>query len=379
MGQAVAVPAKTKDTYSARRRFDRRILLLFAVLAGLAIGILASLNLFTEGVTTYELASSTLGGLIFSFTVVGIPVYRRYGKDSLTPKRRILRRIGMLSILMTAITMSGIALASVYAPDAVVFEKLSPGILLLVGASMAISIFIAYLIICYAALVAAFGIVGILVALQRLLTPRILSQVVGLSGNEKRSLPSRAVKWLFDIPDVLDTKTLSIHPTRPRIHVSLSDLKAPVFWQLAFGFVLGIYISFNPFVSDRSPETFLRIFSLLTTSSALFPFLILPWFLFKRLGAGITGQAKRFTLFNGIRARVFQSYFAVGTIVIMVRLSIQDIAVAFETYVAAFAVFMAVLLISALLSTFVYLNYFENRLAEDVIEGVRETEVQIVV
>ena len=335
------------------------------------------MNLLAGGVTTYDLVSSALGGLIFSFLVVGIPFYLRYRKDSLTPRRRILQRIVIFSVLMTAITMEGIAVASVYAPDAVVFEKFSLEILLVVGVSMAISIFIAYLIICHAALVAAFGVVGILVAMQRLMTPRILRQVVRLGGTEKPSLLGRAVKWLFDIPDVLDTKTLSLSPMKPRSKVLLSDLRAPVLWQLVFGFVLGIYISFNPFVSDRSPEALVRMFSLLMTASALFPFLILPWLLFRRLGAGIVGQKKRFTLYDGIRARVFQSYFAVGTIVILVRLSIQEIAVAFETYVAAFATFMVALLILALLSTFVYLNYFENHLAEDVIEGVKETEVQV--
>lgn len=84
------------------------------------------------------------------------------------------------------------------------------------------------------------------------------------------------------------------------------------------------------------------------------------------------------TLFDGIKSRAFRSYFAVGTMVILIRLSIQEIAVAFEACIAAFAAFMAAVLVSAMPSTFVYMNYFENDLAEDVIEGTRETDVQVV-
>ena len=379
MGQTAPAPPRTQDTSSARRSFDRKIILFFAVLAGLSITVPIALYLFAEGVTTYELASSVLGGLIFSFLIVGIPVYLRHRRSSLTPRRRILRLIVILSVAMTAVSMLATALASIYAPDVVEFEHLSMGTLLLTGAFMATTLLITFVVTCYVTLVTAFGIVGVLVALERLVTPWILSQIVRLSGTKKPSMQSRAIKWLFDIPDVLDTKTLSLKPTEPRKRVLLSDLKVPVLWQLIFGFVLGIYISFNPFISDKSPAALLSMFSLLATASTLFPFLILPWFLFRRLGASIVGQTKQFTLYNGIRSRVFRSYFAVGTIIILVRLSIQEIAVAFETYVAAFVAFIMALLLSALLSTFVYLNYFENDLAEDVIEGLRGTEVRVTV
>ena len=325
------------------------------------------------------MASSTLGGLTFSFLVVGIPVYVRCRKKSLTPRRRILRTITILSVTMTAVSMAATALASVYAPDVVEFEKLTMEDLLLTGAFMATTLFITFIIVCYAMLVAALGIVGVIVAMERLVTPWILGQIVRLSWTKKPSLLGRTIRWLFVIPDVLDTRTLSLNPTEPRKRVLPSDLRAPVLWQLIFGFVLGIYISFNPFVSDRSPSALLSTFTLLATASTLLPFMILPWFLFRRLGAGIMGQTKQFALYEGIRSRVFRSYFAIGTIIILIRLSIQEIAVAFEIYAAAFAAFMCAVLVSALLSTFVYLNYFENDLVEDVVEGSREIEVRVVV
>jgi hypothetical protein len=226
--------------------------------------------------------------------------------------------------------------------------------------------------------VAAFGIVGILVAMERIITPWILVQIFRSGKTGKPSLLSQMIRWVFAIPDVLDTKSLALRPAEPRKHVLLSDLKAPVIWQLIFGFVLGIYVSFNPFISDRSPSALVTMFSMLATASTLFPFLILPWFLFRRLGAGIAGQTKQFTLYDGIRSRIFRSYFAIGTIIILVRLSFKEVAVAIPTYATGFSTFMSAMLVSALLSTFVYFAYFENDLASDVIDGLRGTEVLVV-
>jgi hypothetical protein len=378
MGKTALPPAEIRDTPSARRRFDRTVLLLFAVLAILSICIACASYLLADRTDTYELESSVLGSITLSFMAVGIPVYIRHRKSGLTAKKRVFRTIARLSIAMTVVSMVVTVLATIYAPDVFGFERMSWVALLLAGAFIAISLFATFMVMCYAALVTYFGVVGVMVAVERLVTPTILDQIVSLSAREKPSLFGRTIRWLFDIPSVLDTSTLILSPGEPRKRVFWSDLKAPVLWQLVFGFVLGIYISFNPFISDRSPSALLSMFTLLASASILFPFLILPWFLFMRLGASIKGQTKQFTLYDGIRTRVFRSYFAVGTIVIIVRLSIQEIAVAFETYTAAFAAFMVVVLMSALISTFVYMNYFENDLAEDVIEESRGTKVQVV-
>ena len=377
MGQASPAPAGRKAPLSSRLGADSGILWLFAVLAGISIIASAVLNLSAGGIDLYGFASSALGGLSASFTIVGVPAYFRHRERSLTPRRTVLRWVVAVSVVIAVTLVIFFAWAAVHAPELVMFDGDSTQALLLGMVLVVIALFIVSFIMCIVSLLLAFGIVGVLSALERRYTARALRQISRLSSSKGFSMADRAVKWLFNIPDILDTRTLSVCPQGPRRRVSLSDLKAPVLWQLIFGFVLGIYISFNPFFSDRSPDAILRLFSLLTSASILIPLIILPWFLFRRLGAGISGQTRQFTLFDGIRSRMFQSYFAIGTIVILVRLSIQEIAVALEHFVFAFAAFMVTLLVSATVVTFVYLNYFENKLAEDIIEGLRGTEVQV--
>jgi hypothetical protein len=214
-----------------------------------------------------------------------------------------------------------------------------------------------------------FGIVGVMSALERRLTPHILKAIVGSSGKTKLSIIERIVRWLFDIPDVLDTRGLSLDPASSRTQVRLVDMKWPIAWQLFFGAILAVYVSLNPFLSNSSQDDLLTIFSVLTTAAILIPLLILPWFIYLRIGAHIHGQVKDFTLYKGIRARLFQSYFAVGTLIIIVRLSISRTNA--EAYVLGFSAFMSALLSVAVMSTFLYLNNFENDLAEDIVSDFR--------
>ncbi|RDE13010.1 MAG: hypothetical protein C4K47_06930 [Candidatus Thorarchaeota archaeon] len=366
------------ETVSLRRRFDKKILLVFALLASISILIPCASYFLVEDFSGFEVVSAIVGGLTVSFLIVGIPIYVHYRSSGIVSRRGILRWMAVFSACATTIIVIFIGIAAVYYPDLVQLGIFTAGELVVAGVAIVIALFVVFLFFCLALYLAAIGAVGVLSAIERLFTPRVMKEVARLSGNIKLSLIDRAIRWLFDIPDVLDTKTLSLSPTESRRGITLSDLRAPVFWQLLFGFVMGIYVSFNPFVSDRSPAALLNLFSLLTTASLLFPFLILPWFLLRKLGASISGQAKQFTLYNGLRSRMFQSYFAVGTLFILVRVSVQEIAVAFEVYVVAFATFMLVLLGSALLSTFVYLNYFENALAEDIAKDLEGTEVRVI-
>jgi hypothetical protein len=64
---------------------------------------------------------------------------------------------------------------------------------------------------------------------------------------------------------------------------------------------------------------------------------------------------------------VLQSYFAIGTIVLLVRISITRIGLA--TFLEGLTSFLFVLLLSSILCTFVYFNYFENELADDIVTG----------
>lgn len=365
-------PGKIPYSDAERRlRTDKTVLILFG--AGLTLSVLAvgTTLLAAQKIPVSQLVSSFLSAVTASFFIAGIPAFLSRRKIGLTPSKKIVWWLSIVAMVADAVILIGLLVANQLYPEVFDFPTTVPGIIV-TGIGFIIVLFFTFLAVGLAAMIVAFGVIGVMSAAERRLTPWILSEIIEQGASQNPSLIGRAVKWLFDIPDVLDSRTLSLAPAAPRGWVGWSDLKAPVFWQLFFGFVLAVYISLNPFFSNRSPQALLAIFSALSTAAILIPVVVLPWFVYKSLGASIKGQTKPFTLFNGIRARIFQSYLALGTIVILVRLSFSEVAVAFATYLTGFAAFTASLLGVSLICTFVYVNYFENDLVEDIIGKFRE-------
>ena len=363
MGQTLPEPRPAASSIDSRQKVDRTILLSFAAIAIISIAVSSATLAFAADASAITVAAGFFGGLAVAFVIAGIPAYLHYGKLSLTPRKVVRLRIVAVSVTIAVVLMAFTAATNAYAPENVMLPEIGGGVIL-VGALLLVVFFLVFLCICYAALILAFGAVGVMTAIERRLTPWMLMRLIESGGKKGQAWTDRGLRWLFDVPDVLDTRTLSIKAPVQRTGVVWKDLWLPVALQLLFGLVLGIYVSLNPFISDRSPETLVAIFSMLSNVALVVPVIVLPWFIFRRLGAGIKGQTKEFTLYNGIKARIFQSYFAIGTIVIIVRLSISELSLV--DYLSGFISFMVILFLASVLCTFVYLNYFENALAEDI-------------
>ena len=144
-------------------------------------------------------------------------------------------------------------------------------------------------------------------------------------------------------------------------------------WSVLFGTVIAIDISLNPFL--RESFSVQQLFSVTSMISFFIPWLVLPWFIFRRLGAGIPGPKRKFMLYDGLRSRLLGTLVAVGTMITIIRLALRDIAV--STILSSFFSYYASFLLLAAIFAFVYFNYFEDGLAEDVArryERLKESE-----
>jgi hypothetical protein len=99
-------------------------------------------------------------------------------------------------------------------------------------------------------------------------------------------------------------------------------------------------------------------------TSFFIPWLVLPWFIFRRLDAGIPGPSRKFMLYDGLRSRLFGTLVAIGTLITIIRLALRDIAI--STILSSFFSYYTSFILLAAIFTFVYFNYFEDGLAEDV-------------
>jgi hypothetical protein len=126
-------------------------------------------------------------------------------------------------------------------------------------------------------------------AIGRRVTPWVLQQIAGSDLQKGISSKNRALRWLFAIPEVPDTRTLSIDRRTRNEKIRWSEVKKAIVWELFFGIILAICVRLNPFISDKSPTALLGIFGMLISGSVLIQMIILLWYVFGRLSTRING------------------------------------------------------------------------------------------
>jgi hypothetical protein len=354
---------------------DNRILAVFAVFVFLGMALPAAVFLFVTKTSMLQLIGSTLSGLSTAFVFAGILSFHYHRKNAIISRRRFWRGVTAAASGCAIASTAIILIANASRPDLLNLPSSTTVNMAIVIPSLMLGFFLASMLILLYGLLLAFGGIGVMVAIGRKVTPWVLLQIIDSGSRDKMSPEDRLINWLFDIPAVLDTRTLRIGPVSREGKIRWTEIEMAVLWELFFGVILAIYLSFNPFISDRSPTALLGIFGILISGSVLIPMIILPWHVFRRLDARIEGVTKDFALYDGIRSRLFQSYLAIGTIIILIRLSISTIDAG--TYLMWFTAFVVVLFGISVAFTFVYFNYFEEGLVENIsssFERKRETE-----
>jgi hypothetical protein len=353
---------------------DRKVVLALVLALALGFtGVTAVWRLFALDTSGMTLVQVVLWTIAFSFMTAGFAAFKYHRMTRIIRTRIMLRWFVVFSLIMSLVFMVGLFLQYErgWWGGPPVPQTLSPfrdpvGVI-----ALPVSLFLAFFgILCFF-LAAGFGVIAVMVALERRLAPETLLRIRRLSRATteaaKKKDPARyykysALAWIFDIPDILDTERLRLgRPAR------WTRFPWPAFWRamgwsVLFGTVITIDISFSPFLLESF--SIQQLISVTSVASIFIPWLVLPWFIFRKLGAGIPGPSKTFLLYDGLRSRVFGSLVAVGMLVTLIRLALRDvdpmtILVSFFSYYASF------LLISAIFA-FVYFNYFEDRLALDV-------------
>jgi hypothetical protein len=209
-------------------------------------------------------------------------------------------------------------------------------------------------------LVGGFGIMGMIYVFLVGGTPKLLEKMEGIT--RKEDTESRALMWFFTIPAALDTDVVLVDEPSPETEFPRDRFRTAVLWQIAFGMIIAIYVSLNPWLLRAfSMNQLLRFMS---TAFVVLPWLVMPWFIHRRLGARFKGVNKDFHYYAAFKDRFTRLIIAGGTLMIFLKLawetsSIDEILSAFSSYV-----FIMVLCILAF--TFLYFNFFENDLAEEV-------------
>jgi hypothetical protein len=223
---------------------------------------------------------------------------------------------------------------------------------------------LAGLVIVLFAYVICMGLVGMLYLFALGLVPPFLRRVRSITGGDRWY--GRVLEWLFFIPENLDTGTLHASMPEEEREFPLARFRRAVAWQALFALLIAILVSLNPFLLDMaSLET---LFEFMNNAHVIVPILFLPILVFLRLRVRITGPVKDFHLYVGIRTRLVRTFLATGTVVLFIRLALEDLDPEFLLLRLALFSVISISIISAF--TWLYFNFVENQLAFKVVERV---------
>jgi hypothetical protein len=307
-----------------------------------------------------------------------------YRKSGIIPWKKLTKGMFYISLVGALVITVGFALfiymgkTGRVETDFLVYESNEIVIAALIG------IFIAFIIISFLAqlmfMVVGFGLIGILVALQRGLTPEILFRISKITKSTTAKIRKKhpwkywrynGLLWFFNIPYSLDTKKLKFKSIKPLKKIPWGDLRDAVLFQILFGVVIVVYISFNPFFIERI--TMRELISFATNITIIVPFIIIPWFIYHRLDVSIKGITRDFTIYHGIKHRIFRTLIALGTLFLIIRMGLKDLEnAAMIELINGFVSYFVFFIIFTILFTFIYFNFFENKLARDVVKRFSE-------
>ncbi len=360
--------AETQDAATERRqRQDNAILKLFALTAGVIFSIVLAAQILLRATNTPILSNSLAAGLATGIYVAGIVEYLRYRRMGRIPRRKSFRLMLLVVVVLWVILGVVVAIALTYPTEDFVVDRPIQSFGIGAIAILAIALLLGSFISVALMLLLAFGAVGLVSALTRKFTPSALAAIRGISAKQNPKLSDRALVWIFGIPDTLDTRTLRVISLPPQDAFPRRAFTQAIMWELALGTVLAVYIAFNPLLTGGTSESLISLFGALQSAAIIVPLVMLPWFVYTSVDATIKGAVKDFRLYDGIKARIFRSYIAVGTLVVFVRMSLTKTDL--DAYAVGLVSYVSMLLAAATLFTYVYYNYFDRELTIDIIAG----------
>jgi len=206
------------------------------------------------------------------------------------------------------------------------------------------------------------GAIWTLATALRLALPRFLMDVKSVRFDPSDRWYKRIDTWVLCFPNVLDPSSLKLE-LQPLDGKGSRDRFFQVLpWQMAFGLLVAVYVSLNPML--LSAMRFDQAYALVSIPLGIIPLLIIPWSTLEALGVRATGTRRDFSLHEGAKRRMVLTLLALGTLVLFIKMAIIEVGAEILAY--TFASYIVTLLILASMGSFLYFNYFEAELVNDI-------------
>jgi len=361
-------------------RSDRRILIFFFFCLVVIVTSIIVTGILSLQVDLVSFVFFVLAGLVVTLSITGILAFVYYYKRAIISNRKILSWFTIFAFIFSAV-----ANVVIYLLAQMRYFGSSSVFLFDLNAISVYNIMWQFLVLFLLALFVevdlmfeAFGLIWMLAVVEKSTVANTLADITKITSNTSNFMSKKdksnsrkylVLQWLFNIPDVLDTKLLTIN-FEPKQRFPWKVLKTAFLWVSILGFLIAMLIvNYITSFAQISIENMLVISGLITTMT---PILVLSWFIFLSLDARIKGSSNDFKLYNGLKSRTTNYTVTFGTIILLIRLALikTDLHQLFWLFASYYPLF----LVSAIIITFIYFNYFENDLARNIVNRYRKIE-----
>jgi len=361
-------------------RSDRRILIFFFFCLVVIITSIIVTGILSLQLNLVSFVFSVLAGLVVTLSITGILAFVYYYKRAIISTRKVLSWFTIFAFIFSAV-----ANVVIYLLAQTQYFGSSTVFLFDLNAISVYSILWQFLVLFLLALFVevdlmfeAFGLIWMLAVVEKSAVPDTLADITKITSNTSNFMSKKdksnsrkylMLQWLFNIPDVLDTKLLTIN-FEPKQRFPWKVLKTAFLWVSILGFIIAMLIvNYITSFAQISIENMLVISGLITTMT---PIIVLSWFIFLKLDARIKGSINDFKLYNGLKSRTTSYTVTFGSIILLIRLALikTDLHQLFWLFASYYPLF----LISAIIFTFIYFNYFEDDVARNIVNRYRKIE-----
>ena len=344
------------------RSVDRKVSNVVITASILVLVLVIVAAIFSGASVMVTFGAALLSIPILGLLVAGFVAFRHYRSIGVISSRRVLRWLAIFSWPSGLAATVPLLLFEVgpTLPESMTYLGF---IGLFIG--LLIGMFIAALSFQGALFFIGFGVAWLFSAIGRRVIPEILAQIKRGTPETSDSFQRKSLKWMFNIPDVIDARTLTISQEGRKGGFPWQTYKKAVIWEAYFAVLIVLYLSLNPILLDS-----VDLDLVLSVSPYLLmiisPMIVLHWLVYETLGARVKGPVKDFRLHNGLRQRMVQTIAAFATIIVFVQLVVRDPGFPLDSWALSVSILLFIFSATALAITFVYLNYFEQVLAKDI-------------
>ncbi|MDR0509263.1 MAG: hypothetical protein LBG63_05545 [Candidatus Methanoplasma sp.] len=219
-------------------------------------------------------------------------------------------------------------------------------------------------------LLVAYAVVSVIVSYFRSYFYRVLRSL----ENPLETKRSRITNWLFQIPDIIDVRSVELEPDTEDNRFNLELFVNIAFSLFLLGIVICSYLFINPlFLEIMSFEEMLLIGMLM---SLFISPLVIPWSIVKSVGAKITSDAPRdFYLWKGMRGRLYQGFFTITFFMMLLTLSVY-LGMDFSRILMTYLGYVSFIGVISIVTSFVYVNTYYKGFKNGIIKSYLRSKEQ---